>query len=85
MDELVVIIMGVFIANYKTEEHPYMTSIIKAFLIALLGLIWFAGKDFMNNALTLERLKFILTGVLCLWLFLSLGFIFLAFIFKASK
>lgn len=42
MDELVVIIMGVFIANNKTEEHPYLTSIIKAFLIALLGLIWFA-------------------------------------------
>ena len=85
MDELVVIIMGVFIANYKAEEHPYLTNCAKAFLIALLGLIWFAGKEFVNNTLTLERLKFILTDVLCLWFFLSLSLIFLEFIFKASK
>ena len=71
MDELVVIIMGVFIANYKAEEHPYLTNCAKAFLITLLGLIWF-GKKFVNNTLTLERLKFILTDVLCLWFFYHL-------------
>lgn len=85
MDELVVIIMGVFIANYNAEEHPYLTSCIKAFLIALLGFLWLVGKDFMNEALTSERVKFILMIAIGGWFILSLAFILMEFIFKSRK
>lgn len=85
MDELVIIIMGVFIANYNAEAHPYLTSCIKAFLIALLGFLWLIGKDFMNEALTSERIGFLLIGALFLWGALSLVFILLELIFSNRK
>ena len=85
MDELVVIIMGMFIANYNAEEHPYLTSCVKAFLIALLGFLWLVGKDFMNEALTLKRIGFLVIGALFLWGALSLVFILLELIFSNRK
>lgn len=85
MDELIVIIMGLFIANYKADEHPYLTSCVKALLIALLGFLWLIGKDFINEALTLERVKFIFTIAMAGWFILSFGFILLEFIFSGRK
>lgn len=85
MDELVVIIMGMFIANYNAEEHPYLTSCVKAFLIALLSFLWLVGKDFMNEALTLKRIGFLVIGALFLWGALSFVFILLELIFSNRK
>lgn len=85
MDELVVIIMGLFIAKYEIDEHPYLSSCVKAFLIALLGFLWLTGKDFMNDALTMERVKFLLMIAMAGWLILSLGFILLELVFSGRK
>lgn len=85
MDELVVIIMGLFIANYKTEEHQYLTCWVKGFLIALFAFLFGAVKDLMNNAFTLEHTMFTLKLAIGLWLALSLGLMLIELVFSGRK
>ncbi|MBC7750415.1 MAG: hypothetical protein H7Z73_01665 [Candidatus Saccharibacteria bacterium] len=85
MDDLVVIIMGVFIANYKTEEHPFLTCFLKAFLIALLAFLYGIGKDFVDSVFSVDRTIFSLKLAMVLWLVLSLLLIFIEFIFSFRK
>lgn len=85
MDELVGLIIAVFIANYKAEEHPYLTCCVKAFLIALILLLFWMVQDFMNNAFTLERTMFSLKIVIGLWLALSLFLMFVELVFSDRK
>jgi hypothetical protein len=82
MDELVAIIMAVFIANYQTHEHPYLTACIKAFLVALLGFIWGIGADILNHEFTFERLVFTLKLAILLWIALSFLFCLAEIVFS---
>lgn len=85
MDELVGVIIAVFIANYKTEEHPYLTSCVKAFLIALLSFLFITGKDLVSDVLTFERLKFVFIIAMTGWIILSLFFSLVEFLFSERK
>ena len=85
MDELVAVVIGIFIANYKAHEHPFLTCCVKAFIIALLCFFWLTGKDFINGVLTVERLKFGFILAVGLGVGLFIFFILVDFIFKDQK
>jgi|GEM_PF-6792930 len=85
MDELAVIIIAVFIANYQAEKPPYLTGFVKAFLVAVLFFLFVTVQDLMANELSPERAIFILKLAIGLWLFLWLGLALLEFIFPSPR
>jgi hypothetical protein len=84
IDDVVKVIVSVLIANDKTAEHPYLTSFIKGFLIALLAVGFIFIKDLISGEITFESIKrgvivFILGGGI-----LSVVFCLIEFIFKSK-